>query len=170
MSESASYQVAIIGSGAGGKEAAIFAARNGLRVVLIEKADLFFSPLLMVKCPTRFLPDLLVQFWPQFCDELAAAIESRVSPKISELGQVNRRKLRSNMMDVADMRSDSPRCFVHQIGLGGLMQVANVFGYVHNASWRKPSRQRLHGFQQTEEPIAGLRALRGLRVLYGMEL
>lgn len=37
MSERKSYQVAVIGSGAGGKEAAILAARNGLRVVLIEK-------------------------------------------------------------------------------------------------------------------------------------
>jgi len=36
MNESKSYQVAVVGSGAGGKEAAIFAARNGLRVVLIE--------------------------------------------------------------------------------------------------------------------------------------
>jgi pyruvate/2-oxoglutarate dehydrogenase complex dihydrolipoamide dehydrogenase (E3) component len=37
MSESASYQVAVIGSGAGGKAAAILAIRNGLRAVLIEK-------------------------------------------------------------------------------------------------------------------------------------
>src|SRR5438132_2514938 len=36
MNESKSYQVAVIGSGAGGKEAAILAARNGLRVVLVE--------------------------------------------------------------------------------------------------------------------------------------
>jgi pyruvate/2-oxoglutarate dehydrogenase complex dihydrolipoamide dehydrogenase (E3) component len=40
MSERESYQVAVIGSGAGGKEAAILAARNGLRVVLIEKDTL----------------------------------------------------------------------------------------------------------------------------------
>ena len=40
MSNSGSYQVAVIGSGAAGREAAIFAARNGLRVVLIEKAVL----------------------------------------------------------------------------------------------------------------------------------
>ena len=40
MSERKSYQVAVIGSGAGGKEAAILAARNGLRVVLIEKDTL----------------------------------------------------------------------------------------------------------------------------------
>jgi pyruvate/2-oxoglutarate dehydrogenase complex dihydrolipoamide dehydrogenase (E3) component len=36
MNGSKSYQVAVIGSGAGGREAAILAARNGLRVVLIE--------------------------------------------------------------------------------------------------------------------------------------
>jgi dihydrolipoamide dehydrogenase len=36
MNEPKSYQVAVIGSGAGGKEAAILAARNGLRVVLVE--------------------------------------------------------------------------------------------------------------------------------------
>jgi len=40
MSEHKSYQVAVIGSGAAGKEAAILAARNGLRVVLIEKDTL----------------------------------------------------------------------------------------------------------------------------------
>ena len=37
MGERKSYQVAVIGSGAGGKKAATLAARNGLRVVLIEK-------------------------------------------------------------------------------------------------------------------------------------
>jgi dihydrolipoamide dehydrogenase len=31
------YQLAVIGSGSGGKEAALSAARNGLRVGLIEK-------------------------------------------------------------------------------------------------------------------------------------
>jgi pyruvate/2-oxoglutarate dehydrogenase complex dihydrolipoamide dehydrogenase (E3) component len=40
MSERKSYQVAIIGSGAGGKKAAILAARNGLRVVLVEEGAL----------------------------------------------------------------------------------------------------------------------------------
>jgi pyruvate/2-oxoglutarate dehydrogenase complex dihydrolipoamide dehydrogenase (E3) component len=40
MNESKSYQVAVIGSGAGGKEAAILAARNGLRVVLVEMGAL----------------------------------------------------------------------------------------------------------------------------------
>ncbi|MGA8657048.1 MAG: FAD-dependent oxidoreductase [Chthoniobacterales bacterium] len=40
MSERKSYQVAVIGSGAGGKQAAILAARSGLRVVLIEKDTL----------------------------------------------------------------------------------------------------------------------------------
>jgi len=40
MSKRKSYQVAVIGSGAAGKEAAILAARNGLRVVLIEKDTL----------------------------------------------------------------------------------------------------------------------------------
>jgi dihydrolipoamide dehydrogenase len=36
MKGSKSYQLVVIGSGAGGKEAAILAARNGLRVVLVE--------------------------------------------------------------------------------------------------------------------------------------
>ncbi len=40
MRSSASYQLAVIGSGAGGKEAAILGASNGLRVVLIEKSVL----------------------------------------------------------------------------------------------------------------------------------
>lgn len=40
MNGSKSYQVAVIGSGAGGREAAIRAARNGLRVVLIESDGL----------------------------------------------------------------------------------------------------------------------------------
>ena len=40
MSECKSYQVAVIGSGAGGKKAAILAARNGLRVVLVEEGVL----------------------------------------------------------------------------------------------------------------------------------
>jgi pyruvate/2-oxoglutarate dehydrogenase complex dihydrolipoamide dehydrogenase (E3) component len=35
-----SYQLAVIGSGAAGREAAILAARNGLRVVLIEQNGL----------------------------------------------------------------------------------------------------------------------------------
>src|SRR5215471_4102364 len=35
-----SYQLAVIGSGAAGREAAIIAARNGLRVVLIEQNGL----------------------------------------------------------------------------------------------------------------------------------
>ena len=34
------YQLAVIGSGSGGREAALVAARNGLRVVLIEKETL----------------------------------------------------------------------------------------------------------------------------------
>jgi pyruvate/2-oxoglutarate dehydrogenase complex dihydrolipoamide dehydrogenase (E3) component len=40
MSEHKSYQVAVIGSGAAGKKAALLAARNGLRVLLIEKDTL----------------------------------------------------------------------------------------------------------------------------------
>jgi dihydrolipoamide dehydrogenase len=36
----APYQLAVIGSGSAGREAAILAARNGLRVVLIEKNGL----------------------------------------------------------------------------------------------------------------------------------
>jgi pyruvate/2-oxoglutarate dehydrogenase complex dihydrolipoamide dehydrogenase (E3) component len=40
MNGSKSYQVAVIGSGAGGREAAIRAARNGLRVVLVESDGL----------------------------------------------------------------------------------------------------------------------------------
>ena len=35
-----SYQLAVIESGAGGREAAILAARNGLRVALIEQNGL----------------------------------------------------------------------------------------------------------------------------------
>ena len=34
------YQLAVIGSGSGGREAALVAAQNGLRVVLIEKEAL----------------------------------------------------------------------------------------------------------------------------------
>jgi len=40
MNKPISYQVAVIGSGSAGREAAILAARNGLRVVLIEKDGL----------------------------------------------------------------------------------------------------------------------------------
>ena len=40
MNGSKSYQVAVIGSGAGGGQAAIRAARNGLRVVLVESDGL----------------------------------------------------------------------------------------------------------------------------------
>jgi dihydrolipoamide dehydrogenase len=40
MNASKSYQVAVIGSGAGGREAAIHAARNGLRVALVESDGL----------------------------------------------------------------------------------------------------------------------------------
>ena len=40
MNGSKSYQVAVIGSGAGGREAAFHAARNGLRVVLVESDGL----------------------------------------------------------------------------------------------------------------------------------
>ena len=40
MNGSKSYQVAVIGSGAGGRQAAFHAARNGLRVVLVESDGL----------------------------------------------------------------------------------------------------------------------------------
>ena len=34
------YQLAVIGAGSGGREAALVAAQNGLKVVLIEKETL----------------------------------------------------------------------------------------------------------------------------------
>ena len=45
MNGSKSYQVAVIGSGAGGRQAAFYAARNGLRVVLVHQSLTWFTSL-----------------------------------------------------------------------------------------------------------------------------
>jgi flavin-dependent dehydrogenase len=63
-----SYQLAVIGSGAAGREAAILAARNGLRVVLIEQPPFFNRSRVTPVEKSRLLPD---------CDELISTFISQ---------------------------------------------------------------------------------------------